>query len=160
MANCLWLFYFFFKAFLLLKDKVKSFLKVLQATYKRNTRDVRVWSKRTVFFGPVSCMDEMPCLFRYSSILSSSMESTGTLRHSFWNSGRHTERTVVVMLPIRWEISPVQVMQRWIPVLLIWLDRRRSETTPGSFFSYPSTGLRYGDRLWAPFKRISSVPRS
>lgn len=40
----------------------------------------------TVFFDPVSCMEEMPCFFRYSSIFSSSMASTGTLRQSFWNS--------------------------------------------------------------------------
>lgn len=40
----------------------------------------------TTFFGPVSCIEEMPCFLRYSSIFSSSMESTGTLLHSFWNS--------------------------------------------------------------------------
>lgn len=31
-------------------------------------------------------MEEIPCRFRYSSIFSSSMESTGMLLHSFWNS--------------------------------------------------------------------------
>lgn len=33
-------------------------------------------------------MEEIPCRFRYSSIFSSSIESTGMLLHSFWNSAR------------------------------------------------------------------------
>lgn len=45
----------------------------------------------TTFFGPVSCIEEMPCLFRYSSIFSSSMESTGMLLHSFWNSANQRQ---------------------------------------------------------------------
>lgn len=40
----------------------------------------------TTFFGPDSCMEEIPCRFRYSSIFSSSIESTVTLLQSFWNS--------------------------------------------------------------------------
>lgn len=60
-------------------------------------------SGRTGFLGPVSCMEEMPCLFRYSSIFSSSIESTGTLRHNFWNSTTAAPRTVkLCMLKVKY----------------------------------------------------------
>lgn len=40
----------------------------------------------TTFLGAAFCIEEIPCLLRYCSIFSSSMESTGTLRHSLWNA--------------------------------------------------------------------------
>lgn len=40
----------------------------------------------TIFLGPASRMEEIPCRFRYSSTLSSSIESMGMLLHSFRNS--------------------------------------------------------------------------
>lgn len=40
----------------------------------------------TTFLGVAFCIEEIPCLLRYCSIFSSSMESTGTLRHSLWNA--------------------------------------------------------------------------
>lgn len=75
--------------------------------YNWNLTDVHKGHKRTDFFGPVSCMDEMPCLFRYSSILSSSMESTGTLRHNFWNSVEHSTQIHNTQQPNDGRLPPI-----------------------------------------------------
>lgn len=83
-----------------------------------------VWIKKTLttFFGPVSCMEEMPCFFRYSSILSSSIESTGTLLHSFWNSDIESSYT--------WRAGHIiltnQTSQTWMKCI-IWVLQNTSD---------------------------------
>lgn len=49
-------------------------------------------------------MEEIPCRFRYSSIFSSSIESTGMLLHSFWNSEMTNRFYIPVSKP--WAKTP------------------------------------------------------
>lgn len=63
-------------------------------------------------------MEEIPCRFRYSSIFSSSMESTVTLLHSFWNSvpKRHQlfYNTFLQTTASWWSKSRLQCYLLWI----------------------------------------------